>query len=181
MITRDNTVLDSEIIRDLESRKNDFRFSINCRNSFYYTLFMDAVKWSRKELVKYLLTYPYIKINDKNDNGDTALIIACHRDDVDICKLLLCREDLDVNIKCRYGYTGLHNAYKGTTRELLLDARADIMIRTHHGNTAQDIAIYMGYCDIAKIINNSRYTTLLRIPNETLLFDIVRMIIEKYI
>ena len=61
-------------------------------------------------------------------------------------------------------------------KELLLDTT----IRDNNGKTARDFALRKGYSGIAKIINNSRYTTILRIPNRALLHDIVRMIIEEY-
>ena len=63
-----------------------------------------------------------------------------------------------------------------------LYARGDALIRdTYNKETALDIALRKGYSDIAKIIRNSRHTTLLRIPNKTLLYDIVCMIIEEYV
>ena len=122
-----------------------------------------------------------INVNHRSNQGNTALYFC---DQVSILKLLLDHKDLDVNIQNIFGWTGLHEfchcGREACVREYLLDARVDVLIRNNNGRTARDKALRNEYPDIAKIINNSRHTTLLRIPNKALLHDIVRMIIEEY-
>ena len=173
---RNKAILDSEIIREMEDLVFDINFECDRDN---WPLLMCVVRWGRKELVEYLLLIPDINVYSWND---TALHVC---KDVSILRLLLNRKDLDVNILSGFEQTGLHCAcwwrLKTCAKEYLLDARVDIRVIDWHGNTARGIALREKCPDIAKIINNSRYTTLLRIPNEALCRDIVRMIIEEYV
>jgi len=177
-IVRVNEVLDSEIIHDIESVKNKPEFDINYEHLHDYPLLMVAVLFERKELVRYLLTCPNINVNSWSHSKNAALILACRRNNVPIIKLLLNHRDINVNIQDKEGCTGLHSAQKETIKELLFDARIDIMIRNKLGYTAQKDCLSYSYC---KIIRNSRYTLLLRIPNDLLCKDIVRMVVEEYI
>jgi len=181
----DEAILDSEIIQETESEKcNNPGFDINlgCRD-YDQSLLMYAVDYSREELVEYFfLTYPNIDVNHRSNYNYTALHF-CNR--VSILRLLLDRRDLDVNIQNDRGDTGLHwVCYWGRetcVKDYLLDARINTSICNKYGYTARDIALRFEYSGIVKIINNSRHTTLLRIPNKALLYDIVRMIIEEYV
>jgi len=166
----------------MESAKHrDPEFDINWCDEYNWSLLMWAIRWNRKELVEYLLSIPGININHRCLGSGTALSIC---DQVSILKLLLSRRDLDVNIQNENGRTGLHYlcywGHKACIKELLLDSRVNTYIRDNYGRTARGIAIWYKYPDIAKIINNSRHTTLLRIPNRALLYNIVCMIIEEY-
>ena len=180
----DESILDSEIIQEMECAKKDSIFDINfIQDGNIWTLLMCAVYHDRKELVEYIfLMYPSINVNHRSIiNGDTALY-WCNQ--VSILKLLLDRKDLDVNMQNIWGSTGLHNfcidGRKAYVKELLLDARVDTSICDNQGKTALYIALEQGYHRIAKMVGNSGYTTLLRIPNRALLYDIIRMIIEEY-
>jgi len=177
-----NAILDSEIIREMESvKEKDPGVDINlgCNEDNWSSL-MIAVLFDRKDLVEYLfLTYPNINVNHRNYYGNTALHFCRH---ISILKLLLSRRDLDVNIQNDdLGYTGLHYNWNiELIRELLLDARINTSICDNKGETARDIAMMYKCYNIAKIMSNSEYTTLLRIPNSALIHDIVRMLIEEY-
>ena len=99
--------------------------------------------------------------------------------------LFLSHRDTDVNVKNRYGRTVLHYASMGLkckecVKELLLDARIDIMIRCNSGRTARDMTIYFEHQIIANVLKRVLHTSLLRIPNSMLIHDIIRMIIEEY-
>ena len=107
----DDAIIDSEIIQDIESVKKHFGFYLDINYGKYpegYSLLMGAVLWNRKELVRYLLTYPNININKMNDKAFTSLIFACCKGNVPILELFLCREELDINIQDNAGWTGLH-------------------------------------------------------------------------
>jgi len=175
---------DSAIILETESAKSrDPKFDINKCNGQNWSLLMYAVWWNRKNLVMYLLSVPGINIYHRDDYGNTALHY-CYQ--VSILELFFSRSDFDVNIQNGIGQTGLRRLcdrgrHKEGVREYLLDARADVLIRDEDGETVLDYALRKGYLGTTKIINNSLYTTLLRIPNNLLLHDIVRMIIEEYV
>jgi len=178
-----NVINDSEIIRVIEREKRkDPKFDINLGDKDNWSLLMCAVCYDRKELVRYLLSFPGINVNQRDKFNYTALHYC---DQVSVLKLLLGRRDIDVNIQNDRGQTGLYQVcyfgLKACVKECLLDARVNVLIRNNKGKTARNIALERGYPGIAKIINNSRYTTLLRIPNRALLHDIVRMIIEEYV
>ena len=176
-------ILDSEIIQEMESlKRNDPKFDINLGDDYRnWSLLMYAVDNCREDFVRYLLSYPNINVNHRSNYDYTALHVCGQ---VSILKLFLDRRELDVNIQNDLGQTGLHRlcslGRKALVKELLLDARVNTSIRDGWGETARDIALRNKDYNIAKIIGNSRHTTLLRIPNYLLLHDIVRMIIEEY-
>jgi len=180
-------ILDSEIILDIrfECAKKDSKFDINWCDLFNRSLLMIAILQNREELVRYLLTYPQLNINYKNPHGITAFHILFHdlSISISILKSFLSRKDFDVNIQGYEGWTGLHIACfwgrEAFVKELLLDARVDVMIRNNRGDMALDITF--GHYKVAKMLKRIGLTSLLRIPNRTLLYDIVRMIIEEYV
>jgi len=181
----DRAIIDSEIIQETESlKRNDPKFDINLGCGYHnWSLLLCAVFNDRKELVEYLLTDPLINVNHRYCLDDYTALHVCK--DVSIIKLFLDRKDLDVNIQNKWGNTGLYWACcwgrKACVRELLLDARINVLIRNDYGKTARDIALEWKYSRIAKILGNSLYTSLLRIPNRALVHDIVRTIIEEYV
>ena len=170
---------DSEIIQEIDI--SGFDINLRC-DDYNCPLLMGAVYHGRKDLVRYLLSDPNVNVNNHISNrfNNTALHVC---KDVSVLKLLLDRKELDVNAQNKWGWTGLHFMYywkrEACLRELLLDARINVLIRDNCGKTVLEFALNRGR--IAKIINNSRYTSLLRIPNRALLHDVVRMIIEKYV
>ena len=185
----DQTVLDSEIIQDIECAKcKDFDFDINYVEYGGWSSLMYAVKSERKELVEYILEDPDININLRCSlwgDGTTLHVLCSYTNKIHILKLFLGRRDLDVNIRNKWGWTGLHEAcynnYIEYVKELLLDARVDPSIRNRLGKTAIDYAIKRGHLGIANMLERTGYTPLLRISNEALCRDIVRMIIEEYV
>ena len=178
-------ILDSEIIRDVEyAKREDPRFDINyVKCEWSWSFLMIAIIRNRIELIEYFLKDPNINVNYKNSFDVTALYLTSYI--VPILKLFLNRQDLDVNVQ-HVGHTLLHVVCCHirpsiiVVRELLLDARVDIMIRDEDGLSAQDTAIRLGYHGITNMLKMVQYTPLLRIPNNMLLHDIIRMIIEEY-
>jgi len=141
----DNEILDSEIIKNIENiKKKHTNIDINCINSNHYTYLMDAIRYNRIELVKYLLTYSGTKVNQMADCGAAALHMCSDKNQYPMLCLLLTREDLKVNVRDCYGQTVLHRACslgnEEGVLELLLDGRIDPLIRNKSGNTALDIA-----------------------------------------
>jgi len=167
----------SEIIQTLE---HNWNYYVNDKY-----LLMSVIETGREEIIMYLLKHPDINVNQMSDYSETALHKVCRSKNIPILKLLLGREDLDVNIRPIFDRTGLHYlclyGSEAGVKEFLLDARIDTSIRDYEGLTSRDIALDWRYPSLAKIINNSRHTSLLRIPNETLPHDITQMIIEEYL
>jgi hypothetical protein len=104
--------------------------NINKQNDVGWTLLMLASFMGKSEYIKELLEIPSIDCNLKNNNGHTALMIACMYSDKysnnDTVELLLSSPKVDVNVKSAYGKTALmiacHNKSFSNkrTRELLL-------------------------------------------------------------
>ena len=178
---------DSEIIRDVECAKREYpRFDINYVGYMSWTSLIRAVLWNRKELVKYILADSNIDVNHKDNDGYTAFYYACwFCGYIPILKLFLDHRNFDVNIQTKWGQTGLHSLCywerETCVRELLLDARINVLIRDDWRKTARDIALERKHIGIANMIKKTGYTPLLRIPNASLCRDIVRMIIEEYV
>jgi len=177
---------DSEIIQEIESTKReDLGFDINLVWNDW-TLLIWSIFQNRRELVKYLLTYPDIDVNLECFVWDnTALHESCFTNNIHFLKLLLGHKNINVNAQEYWGWTGLHIAclegYKAHVKELLLDARIDLSIRDKDGRTARDCAIRETHPEIANMLKRTECTSLLRIPNASLCRDITRMIIEEYV
>jgi len=178
---RNDEVLDSEIIKNIN---NYPKFDINWVDNCGWTLLMYLVFRNRKELAEYLLTHPNIDVNYKNHNGYTALYYVCWCGNILMLKLLLSHKDIYVNIQHNFGDTGMHIAcccnHIEIVKELLLDARVNPLIRDIIGRTDQYLVTQKGYIKIANMFKRIGHTSLLRIPNEALCRDIVRMITEEY-
>jgi len=181
------SILDTEVIQETESLKQDSGFDINSAWEYNNcSILINAVLQSRKELVEYLLKDPDININRADPNNNcTALYWACVYANVSILKLLLDHRNIDVNIQTSGGWTGLHNVSSNNkikiVRELLLDARINTSLRDKWRNIAEDHARWRGYYGIANMLKRTGCTFLLRIPNASLCRDIVRMIICEYV
>jgi len=184
-------VLDSEIIQEIESAKHrDPGFNINQPDMYGLTLLLRAVQYDRKELVEYILADPDINVNYGDIHYrlypiNTGLRMATYDwISISILKLFLCHKDIDVNKQKDNEWTVLHEACfknnKKYVRELLLDARIDVLIYDCQGRTAQNTVRRDGH-GIANMLKRVLRTSLLRIPNASLCRDIIRMIIEEYI
>jgi len=171
---------DSEIIQDIEhAKRNDPYFDIN---NVIYGSWSSLIIQKREELIEYLLADPNINVNYEDWNGYTALHCAYN---IPNLKLLLGHKNIEVNIQNKYGWTVLHrecyNNHIEIIKILLLDSRINIIIRNNERKTAQDYAILKGHLGIANMLKRTGRTSLLRIPNKMLCWDITRMIIEEYV
>jgi len=139
-----------EIIRDIESIKNDPGFNIN-KKVDGSTLLICAVCFNRNKLVEYLLKDPNIDVNYGGHFG-LATIFYCRS--VSILKLLLDHRNIDVNVQDKDGQTVLHVFCKEIKmiRELLIDGRIDLSIKDKYGKTALDRAMEFKHYDVAKMI-----------------------------
>ena len=164
-IKMNQQISDFEIIRILENgRKNYPDFDINwADDKLKHTLLMSSVLMNRTELVRYLLSVPGINVNQKNICYNSALTYVLYESQIPILKLLVSREDLDVNIQ-KNGWTSLHSACYANSEQrvkiLLSNERIDPSIRTNEGETALDIALSRKYYGIVKMLDNSWYMSL---------------------
>lgn len=100
-------------------------------------LFFYVAKRGYKELVEKLLTH-IADIDMRDDDGNTALILAAQSDYDDVVEFLLVNH-ADANIQNKYGNTALIFASGGNctnTVQLLLENNADIDKQNHEGWTA---------------------------------------------
>ena len=89
------------------------------------------------ELIKDIYLYKDI-INEKNDLGWTALILACRNSSIETIKQLL-DNGADVNLRCNGGWNALMvscNNNNFNTTKLLLDYGADVNIKDTYGQNA---------------------------------------------
>ena len=164
---------DSEIIQNIKRKDSE------------YTYLLHAINKKREKLIEYLLTDPDININriysDITPHA-SAFHWAC-MSNIRILKLFLGRKELDMNTTSLES-TGLHWACGANkiriVKELLLDARINISVRNIWEQTALDIAIRQEHHRIANMLKKVQYTSLIRIKNNLLCHDIIRMIICEY-
>ena len=178
MNIRNKTIPDSEIIQNIESVKNNFGFNINQKDNDDFTLLILAVLMERKELVRYLLSIPGIDVNYRDSFNKVALHYA---KDCSILKLFLGRKDLNLNIQDRHEMTILHWQYiwkcEVCIKELLSDARIDILICDDQGQMVKDIATKQKRHRIVKLLNDPVYT-LLYISRGLLCMDVIQKIVK---
>lgn len=75
-------------------------------------LMINAASEGNVELLQELLQNFDIDVNFKNNDGYTALMIACTNNYIDMVKVLLNIQGIDVNIRTKYGYSALMIACK---------------------------------------------------------------------
>ena len=184
-------ISDLEIIQDIEyAKREDPKFDINSGDEDEWLLLGCVVHQNRIELARYLLKNTDIDVNVQTGYMMCSALSAV--ESVPMLKLLLEHKDIKVNIRDTDGFTVLHGIARcneiDLARTLLLDARINVLIGNHINwhypyckFKAWDFAVQNKNYGLAKMINNSRYTTLLRIPNVFLFNDIIRTIICKYI
>lgn len=94
-------------------------------------------------IIKFLLTMPELDINNQNEHGQTALLLATEYEN--IVKLLLATPNIDVNIQDNYGTTALIRAVmcnnEHSVKLLLAVPDININARNSSGKTALSQAI----------------------------------------
>jgi ankyrin repeat domain-containing protein 50 len=104
------------------------------------------------------------QLNQRDGNGRTPLSLAVGSGHIDITKLLLAREDIDVNMDDRSGATPLLWAVGSNPGEndlmlltcLVSDPRVDVSRRDRHGRTVLSWAAEKGSLDAINILINSQ-------------------------
>ena len=109
-------------------------------------------------MVKKLLT-TQIDVNYQNESFDlkyTSLHKACYYNYLDIIKLLLKDNRIDVNRKDAQGSTAYHNIFYNfaidTALLLFNDDRVDLNMQNYNGDTPLHVACYYNNINVVKII-----------------------------
>ena len=97
-----------------------------------------------------------IKINARDDVGNTPLHWACILGRIETARILL-EHGAKVNVKNHYGKTPLHFASRYGRIEIaktLLEHGAKVNIKTNYGETPLHLAIFNGHAELAKTLLN---------------------------
>jgi len=89
-------------------------------------------------------------INTKHENGEIALLYACHYGNKEIVSMLI-KAKCDINVQNQYGNTGLILACFYGNKEIvsiLIKAKCDLNIQDENGDTGLILACSYGYKDI---------------------------------
>ena len=123
-------------------------------------MIMLASNFGHTKLVSYLLAH--IGSNDLNNQvrGKTALLLACENKKFEVVKLLLARDDLNVDGVDYKGCTALHYASLHGNFEIVTEILShsnffNINQRNVEGNTAWSVAFWHNY-EIAKLISSQQ-------------------------
>jgi len=108
-----------------------------------------AVKMSSRKSIEYLLeNIPEINIEDKNFNGDTALMIAIFRNNLSLIKNLINNHAANVNTREKGGSTPIiiaaANGFLPILQYLVFETKADCTIRNNDFQTAVHRAAFYG-------------------------------------
>ncbi|XP_023345062.1 inversin [Eurytemora carolleeae] len=114
-----------------------------------------AVQENHTHIVKLLLERPDIKVNQRGQDGHTALIRACYERS-DIVDMLLRRPSIDVNLATYYGTTALTYAIRngniGAVLALINHPGIDINHQSKHGENALFEAVSYKRKDIVELL-----------------------------
>ena len=161
--TRDSTfIIRQKLIKNIErgniekikiflnNYKNDLNFIINGINPFVY-----AVSINNFELVKFFLNESEINIDAIDELGDTALIKASEKGNIEIVNYLI-NNNADINYQNQQGLTPAMKAAERNNLhvfKLLLDKNVDITKSDYTGRTLKEIAENSRDKRILKLLN----------------------------
>uniref|UniRef100_A0A1X7TCT9 BEACH domain-containing protein n=2 Tax=Amphimedon queenslandica TaxID=400682 RepID=A0A1X7TCT9_AMPQE len=117
---------------------------------------LEAVTAGNNEAVKFLLQLKTVNIDYTNEEGKTALMLACERGHEDIVHSLL-SAGANVNIQDNKGWTALMIASKHNHISIiymLLQANANPHMMKSNGSNAIMIASYYGNYEVAELLIN---------------------------
>lgn len=166
-----------------------------CQNSYGKTPLHIACEWGAFNAANTLLTVLNSNTNTRNNSGETPLHLACKYDRLEICKLLLAKDDCDVTIQTtKTKETPLHIACYGAAAELvnclLEKCNSDQDIPDTYGDTPLFNACCSGKVDIVKLltgtycnplyINTQTWETPVHIACRMQQVDILKVLLDGY-
>ena len=110
-------------------------------------------------------------VNAQDDNdGVTALFIASQFGHVEVVRVLLGENNLDVNLQCPDGATALYIAsqegHVEVVRELLQHNQVDVNLQFTNGFTALDIALQQEHADVVLLLIEHKEEETSRLEKE---------------
>ena len=115
---------------------------------------LEAVTAGNNEAVEFLLQLETVNIDHTNEEGKTALMLACERGHEDIVHSLL-SAGANANIQSNKGWTALMRASKHnhiSIIHMLLEANANPHLKKMKGSNAVMIASYCGNYEIVELL-----------------------------
>ena len=110
--------------------------------------------YKKEELIRCLQSGG--NINEQNASGYTALWCACDKNRVEIVRLLLDHQNIDVNLQSHAGYSPfLNTCYEGKYESVLLmlqDARTNVNLSDGDGWTPLIHACYKGKIRVVQLL-----------------------------
>lgn len=131
--------------------------NVNVKNEFQFPILNWAAYWGHVDVVKMLLKYQNINVNDVCNNGHTPLQLAVHKANTEIVDLLLQNPQTDVNVVLNgenltpiqlatwFGFTDIVSL-------LIKHPKTNVNVVDKDGKTLLDYAHQRGHVDIAKLI-----------------------------
>ena len=112
---------------------------VNDKNSIDgWTALMEAVNGRHNSIVKHLLDQPGVKINEKNNRGQTALHYAAWANNREGARMLLLHPTMDsANAKNNDGYTAVMIALNYGIKEVLSELVAHQSVSLDIGNVGE--------------------------------------------
>ena len=117
---------------------------------------LEAVTAGHNEAVEFLLQLETVNINHTNEEGKTALMLACEGGHADIVHSLL-SAGANVNLQDNNGCTALMRASEHnhiSIINMLLQANANPHLKTSNGSNALMIASFHGNYEVAELMNS---------------------------
>lgn len=132
--------------------------NVNVKNEFEFPIINWAAYWGHNDVVKMLLKYPNINVNDTCNNGNTPLQLAVNKANAEIVDLLLQNINTNVNVLDNQGLSPIQLAtwfgFTDIVALLLKHNNIDLDVVDKDGKTLLEYAHQRGHVEIAKLIKN---------------------------
>jgi ankyrin repeat protein len=130
----------------------DAKMDVNAQNNAGGTPLM----WVKKGLVARLVIERGADLANKDDDGDTALHLACAKGAVEVVQILVDAKG-DLNAQDNKGRTPLMDSVEILeVAKLLIENGADLEVKDNKGNTALHIACGEGAADVVQFLIDAK-------------------------
>ncbi|XP_065831398.1 uncharacterized protein [Oscarella lobularis] len=164
---------------------------VNVKDQIGRTAFHIASFNGHSDVVKYIVNNCSVNVNEKTNNGSTALRLACQKDNLSTVQFLFSNQ-CDATAKSQLGWTALHdascNGHSSIVEYLVNNCALDVDERTNDGWTALMLACRGGHissvqflcsvpCDVN--VKNQKGWTALHVASFNGRTDIVKYLVGK--
>ena len=139
---------------------------VQLRNNGGWTPLHYFAKMGSYELVK-AVAYMGIDINRKTNDGKNCLHIAADCGHFNLCRMLISKHNVDVELADNRGWTALHYFAKRGSYELVksvADMVTDINLKTNNGGNCLHVAADFGHFNLCKMLI-SKHNLDVKLPN----------------